>query len=159
MFDNINWEIIINNILTYVKKDWKYLIVKFVISKTSYSIKFYYSKNGKEYIDLYNIIDDDTVFQLMDSVMNELENLIEKFDDHKEIMFLTIKAEKSGNVKIIYKDIKNGNKLPYDESNKYLQLSDNDKIIDIVDKNNNKIMKWRFVNGVCVSFLSCFIKY
>lgn len=127
MFDNINWEIIINNILTYVKKDWKYLIVKFVISKTSYSIKYYYSQNGKEFIDLYNVIDDDTGFRLMDSVMNELKNLIEKFDDHKEKMFLTIKAEKSGNVKIIYKDIKNGNKLPFDEDNKFLNLNEDDK--------------------------------
>lgn len=125
MFDNIKWNEIINNILCYVKK-WKYLIVKFVISKTSYSIKYYYSQNGKEFIDLYNVIDDDTGFQLMDSVMNELKNLIEKFDDHKEKMFLTIKVEKSGNVKIIYKDIKNGNKLPFDEDNKFLKLNEND---------------------------------
>lgn len=127
MFDNINWEKIINSILTYIKKDWKYLIAKFVISKTSYSIKYYYSRNGKDFIDLYNEIDDEKGFLLMDSIMIELKKLIEKFDDHKEKMFLTIKAEKNGNVKIIYRDIKDGNKLPYGEDDKYLQLNENDK--------------------------------
>ena len=124
MFDNINWEKIINDVLTYIKKDWKYLIVKFSISKTSYSIKYYYSRNEIDYYDLYNEIDTKKSSLLMDTI----KKITETFDVHKQKMFLTIKAEKSGNVKVIYKDIKNTKKLPYDEEIKYLKLNENDKI-------------------------------
>lgn len=126
MFDNIKWNEIINNILYYVKK-WKYLIVKIDISKTSYSIKYYYSDNGNDFVDLYNIIDDEKSSELFDSIMPELQKITEKFNSHKEKMFLTMKVQKTGNVKIIYSHIKEANKLPFDESNKYLQLNDNDK--------------------------------
>ena len=44
-------------------------------------------------------------------------------------MFLIIKVENKGNVKVIYKDIKEGNKLPWDESHKHLQLNENDKVM------------------------------
>lgn len=129
MFDNVNWNEIINNILSYIKKDWKYLIVKSDFSKTSYSTNFYYSKDGKEFTNLYNEIDDDKISLLVNNIINELKKITEKFNDHKEKMFLTMKVEKTGNVKIIYRHIKEGNKLPFDEGYKYLQLNDNDKII------------------------------
>ena len=126
MFDNVRWDKIINNILYYIKK-WKYLIVKMDISKTSYSTKYYYSQNGNEYIDLYNIIDSEQSSVLSDNTIQELKKITEKFKDYKEKMFITMKVEKTGNVKIIYRDIKEGNKLPFDESIKYLKLNENDK--------------------------------
>lgn len=126
MFDNVRWDEIINNILCYIK-NWKYLIVKFDISKTSYSDKYYYSKNGNDFVDLHNIINNEESFALSDNIIPELEKITEKFNDHKEKMFITMKVEKTGSVKIIYRDIKEGNKISYDESFKYLQLSENDK--------------------------------
>lgn len=70
---------------------------------------------------------DKKISLLENSIIPELKKIAEKFDDHKEIMFLTIKVEKNGNVKIIYRDIKESNKLPFDESFKYLKLNENDK--------------------------------
>ena len=128
MFDNIKWEEIINNILYYVKR-WEYLIVKFNVSKTSYSIKYYYSKNGNNYVDLYNAIDDEKSSQLFDNIMPELKKITEKFNSHKEKMFITMKVQKTGNVKIIYSYTKEGNKLPFDAGYKYLKLSEEDKNI------------------------------
>ena len=128
MFDNIKWEEIINNVLYYVKR-WNYLIVKFDISKTSYSIKYYYSKNGNNYVDLYNAIDDEKASQLFDNIMPELKKISEKFNSHKEKMFLTMKVQKTGNVKIMYSHIKDSNKLPFDAGYKYLKLSSENKNI------------------------------
>lgn len=129
MFDNINWNKIINNILSYIEKDWKYLIIKADISQTSYSSKFYYSKNNNEFIDLYNVIEREKISVVNSDTMSELKKITEKFNDYKEEMFLTIKVENKGNVKVIYRDIKEGNKLPFDESHKHLQLNENDKIM------------------------------
>lgn len=128
MFDNVKWEKIINDILYYVKS-WNYLIVKFDISKTSYSIKYYYSENGNDFVDLYNVIDDENSSELFDNIMPELKKISEKFNSHKEKMFLTMKVQKTGNVKIMYSHIKDGNKLPFDEGYKYLKLSEEDKNI------------------------------
>ena len=44
MFDDIKWKAFINNILSYIKSNWKCVIIKADISRTSYSTKFYYSK-------------------------------------------------------------------------------------------------------------------
>lgn len=129
MFDNVNWNKIINNILSYIEKDWKYLIIKADISQTSYSSKFYYSKNNNEFIDLYNVIERERISVVNSDTMSELKKITEKFNDYKEEMFLTIKVENKGNVKVIYRDIKEGNKLPFDESHKHLQLNENDKIM------------------------------
>lgn len=129
MFDNVNWNKIINNILSYIEKDWKYLIIKADISQTSYSSKFYYSKNNNEFIDLYNVIEREKISVVNSDTMSELKKITEKFNDYKEEMFLTIKVENKGNVKVIYRDIKEGNKLPFDESHKHLQLNENDKIM------------------------------
>ena len=129
MFDNVNWEAFINNVLSYVEKDWKYLIIKADISQTSYSSKFYYSKNNSEFIDLYNVIEREKISIVNSDTMSELKKITEKFNDYKEEMFLTIKVENKGNVKVIYRDIKEGNKLPFDESDKHLQLNENDKIM------------------------------
>lgn len=122
MFDNINWEKIINIILEYVKRDWKYLTIKIAISKSSYSMKYYYSNNGKEYIDINKLIDNDKVFSIMDDIADELDSLINKFESNNEKMFITIEVEKNGNVKVRYSDIKNSDKLPYDEEIKYLSI-------------------------------------
>ena len=127
MFDNVKWDVIINKTIQYIKK-WSYLIIKLDISKTGYSAKYYYSENGIDYIDLYTIIDSEKSFELLDFITPELEKVTKKFDDYKEKMFVTVKVEKNGNVKVIYKDIKEGNKLPFDESNKHLILSEEDKI-------------------------------
>lgn len=129
MFDNVNWNKIINNILSYIEKDWKYLIIKADVSQTSYSIKFYYSKNNNEFIDLYKVIEQKKIFVVNNDTMSELKKITEKFNDYKEKMFLTIKVENKGNVKVIYRDIKDGNKLPWDEIDKHLHLNENDKII------------------------------
>lgn len=129
MFDNVNWNKIINNILFYIEKDWKYLIIKADISQTSYSSKFYYSKNNNEFIDLYNVIERKKISVVNSDTMSELKKITEKFNDYKEEMFLTIKVENKGNVKVLYRDIKEGNKLPFDESDKHLQLNENDKIM------------------------------
>lgn len=128
MFDNVKWEKIINDILYYVKS-WNYLIVKFDISKTSYSIKYYYSENGNDFVDLYNVIDDEKSSELFDNIMPELKKISEKFNSHKEKMFLTMKVQKTGTVKIIYSHIKDSNKLPFDEGYKYLKLSEENKNI------------------------------
>lgn len=129
MFDNVNWNKIINNILSYIEKDWKYLIIKADISQTSYSSKFYYSKNNNEFIDLYNVIEREKVSVVNSDTASELKKITEKFNDYKEKMFLTIKVENKGNVKVIYRNIKEGNKLPFDESHKHLHLNENDKIM------------------------------
>ena len=129
MFDNVNWNGIINNILSHMDKNWKYLIIKADISKTSYSAKYYYSKNNKNFIDLYDVIDREKVSAVNDGTISELKKITEKFNDYKEEMFLIIKVENKGNVKVIYKDIKEGNKLPWDESHKHLQLNENDKVM------------------------------
>ena len=129
MFDNVNWNKIINNILFYIEKDWKYLIIKADVSQTSYSAKFYYSKNNDDFIDLYNAIEQEKVSVVNNDTMSELKKITEKFNDYKEKMFLTIKVENKGNVKVIYRDIKEENKLPWDEKRKYLQLNENDKIM------------------------------
>lgn len=129
MFDNVNWNKIINDILSYIEKDWKYLIIKADISQTSYSAKFYYSKNNNEFIDLYNVIEREKVSVVNNDTISELKKITEKFNDYKEKMFLTIKVENKGNVKVIYRDIKAVNKLPWDESHKHLQLNENDKIM------------------------------
>ncbi len=129
MFDNVNWNEMINKILSYIKKDWNFLVVKSTMSKTSYSSKFFYSKNGKDFIDLFNEIDDDSISLISEDVINELKKITERFEDYKETMFLTIKIEKSGNVKVIYRDIKEGDKLPFDEGNNYLKLNDSDKVM------------------------------
>ncbi len=128
MFDNIEWNEIINNILCYVKS-WNYLIVKIDLSKTSYSIKYYYSKNGNDFVDLYNIIDNKKSRELLDGLIPELKKITEKFNNHKEKMFLTMKVQKNGNVKILYNHIKDSNKLPFDEGYKYIKLSEEDKSI------------------------------
>ena len=128
MFDNVKWEKIINDILYYVKS-WNYLIVKFDISKTSYSIKYYYSENGNDFVDLYNVIDDENSSELFDNIMPELKKISEKFNSHKEKMFLTMKVQKTGNVKIMYSHIKDSNKLPFDAGYKYLKLSSENKNI------------------------------
>ena len=128
MFDNVNWNEFINNITSHTKKSWKYLIVKADISKTSYSANFYYSKNGEEFICLNDSLSDEKLSYVYNYAMPELMKITEKFKDHKERMFLTIKVENSGNVKVIYRDVREGNKIPWDESNKNLQLNENDKM-------------------------------
>ena len=127
MFDNVNWNGIINNILSHIDKNWKSLIIKADISKTSYSVKYYYSKNNNDFIDLYNVIGDEKVSVVNNDTLSELKKITENFIPFKESMFLTIKVEKTGNVKVMYRNIKKSNKLPYDASYKYLQLNENDK--------------------------------
>lgn len=123
MFDNVNWNKIINNTLSYIKEDWEVLAIKSVFSKISYNMKFYYSMDGDSFTDLYNEIDDDDISPLVDNMIVELKKITERFASAEEKMFLTIEAEKTGNVKVIYRDVKEGNKLPYDEDSKYLRLN------------------------------------
>lgn len=123
MFDNVNWNKIINNTLSYIKEDWEVLTIKSVFSKISYNMKFYYSMDGDSFTDLYNEIDDDDISPLVDNMIVELKKITERFASTEEKMFLTIEAEKTGNVKVIYRDVKEGNKLPYDEDSKYLRLN------------------------------------
>lgn len=129
MFDNVDWDKLINSVLPHIKKKWSFLIVKAEISKNSYSTKYYYTKNGQDFIDLYKEIwnDRDKVNTLNHAVDSELEKITDKFQDRKQSMLLTIKIEKIGNVKVIYKNIKNGDKLPYDQATAHLRLADNDK--------------------------------
>lgn len=128
MFDNVNWNGIINNVISYIEKDWKYLIIKVDISRTSFSADFYYSKNGNEFIRLYDAIEKEKVQIIFNNTNSELEKISDKFKEYKNIrMFLTIKADKSGNVKILYRNINEGINLPWDESRKYLKLNENDK--------------------------------
>lgn len=127
MFNNVNWNKIINNVLPYIKKDWKCLMIKASISQTTYTAKFYYSKGDNKFIDLYDIINNEKVSIINDETMSELEKIPKTFNDSKEKMFLTIKAENTGNVKVIYRDIKDGDKLPWDEEHKYLKLNEKDK--------------------------------
>lgn len=127
MFNNVDWNKIINNVLSFIEKDWEFLIIKSVFSKASYSMKFYYSMNGKEFADLYNEIDDDKASMLVDNTMIEFEKITEAFKDSNEKMFLTVKVESAGNVRVVYRIVQEGDKLPYDESHEYLRLSDSDK--------------------------------
>lgn len=129
MFDDIKWKAFINNILSYIKSNWKCVIIKADISRTSYSTKFYYSKNNNKFIDLYNVIDQKQVSVINNEAISEFKKITAKFNDYKEKMFLTIRVEKTGDVKVKYIYIKEGNKLPWDESHKYLQLNENDKLI------------------------------
>ncbi len=127
MFDNVNWNDFINEVLSYLKGNWKYLIIKADISKTSYSSKFYYSKDESNYIDLYNELENNAQSDIFDATIPYLESITNKFDSGKERMFLTVKAEKSGNVKVLYRNIKDASKLPFDESINYLRINENDK--------------------------------
>lgn len=129
MFNNVNWNKIINNVLSYIKKDWKYLIIKVSISQTTYTAKFYYSTKNNEFIDLYKIINDEKRSTINDITMSELKIIPKNFNDPKEKMFITIKTENTGNVKVIYRDIKDGDKLPFDEEHEYIKLNEKDKII------------------------------
>ena len=129
MFDNVNWNEFINNILSCIDKNWKCLIIKADISKTSYSPAFYYSKNDKDFFNFYDVIDDKKMDIIFDNTISEFKKITETFKPNKERMFLTIKVEKMGNVKVVYRNIKESNKLPYDESRKYLQLNENDKVM------------------------------
>ena len=128
MFDNINWNKIINDILSHTKKGWKHLVIKINITKRSISEKYYYSINYKDYIDLFKQIDNKAISETNHNLMSELKPLTDKFTDNEK-MFLTVKVERNGNVKVLYKDFKEGNKIPFDESNKYLLLNQNDKTL------------------------------
>jgi hypothetical protein len=127
MFDNVNWNEFINTVLSYVKKNWKYLVIKADITKSSYTAKFYYSDDGKEYIDLYNEIDGSARSNVFDSTIPYLEKITEKFENRNERLFFTVKANSNGDVKVCFRKIADGNKLPFDESTNYLRLSENDK--------------------------------
>ncbi len=120
MFDNVNWNNIINSVITYIKKDWTNLTFKFFISKRSYSDKYYYSMDGKNFIDLYKDIDVQNILSLSNSIRPELKKIMENIEDDNGKMFLTMKAEMNGNVKIIHRYVKEGEKIPFDEKNKYL---------------------------------------
>ena len=129
MFDNVNWNEFINNILSYIEKDWNHLIVKAVISKTSYSAAFWYSENDNDFIDLYDVIEEEKMDIIFNNTITELKKITENLKTDKESIFLTIKVEKTGNVKVVYRNIKESNKLPYDASLEYLEINENDKIM------------------------------
>ncbi len=125
MFENVNWDELINSVLIYVKK-WKYLVIKVDISKSSYSTKFYYSKEDKVYVDLYSTIDEKDSRNFFNSIFPKLTKISEQFKTKDERLFFTVKVENNGNVKVIYRKLNNGNKLPDDEGIKYLELNKND---------------------------------
>ncbi len=75
MFDNVNWNEFINTVLSYIKKGWKYLVIKADVTKSSYTAKFYYSNDGKEFIDLYNEIDGSERSDVFDSTIPYLEKI------------------------------------------------------------------------------------
>ena len=125
MFDNVNWNELINNVLIYVKK-WNYLIIKADISKSSYSTKFYYSKEDKTFLDLYSTIDGKDRRDMFNSILPNLKKISEQFKTKDERLFFTVKVESNGNVKVIYRKLNNGNKLPDDEGINYLELNKND---------------------------------
>lgn len=127
MFDNINWNKILNCMIPHINKKWKYLIIKADLSQTSYSVDFHYSINGNQFIRSYDAFDKNVVREIFDRITSEFKNITDKFNGTKEKMFLTIKASNSGNVKVLYSYIKEGNKLPWDESRKYFKLSEEDK--------------------------------
>ena len=127
MFDNVNWNEFINTVLSYIKKDWKYLVIKADVTKSSYTAKFYFSNDGKEYIDLYNEIDGNARSDVFDSTIPYLEKITEKFETRNERLFFMVKANNNGDVKVHFRKIPEGSKLPFDESTNYLRLSENDK--------------------------------
>lgn len=129
MFDNVNWNEFINNILSYIEKDWNHLIVKAVVSKISYSAAFWYSENDNDFIDLYDAIEEEKMDIIFDNTITELKKITENLKTNEESIFLTIKVEKTGNVKVVYRNIKESNKLPYDASIEYLEINENDKIM------------------------------
>jgi hypothetical protein len=122
MFEDVDWNKFINSVLAYVKNNWKELIIKADVSKSSYSAKFYYSTNGKEYIDLYNEIDNEARGDVFEDIIPYLEKISTKFNSRDERLFFTVEVENNGNVKVSYRKIEDSKKLPYDESIKYLNL-------------------------------------
>lgn len=129
MFDNVNWNEFINNILSYIERDWRNLIVKAVVSKASYDVVFWCSENDNDFIDLYDVMEEKRWDIIYDNTITELEKITENFKTYEESMFLTIKVEKNGNVKVVYRKIKESNKLPYDAKLEYLEINENDKIM------------------------------
>jgi len=127
MFENIDWNEFINTVLSYIKEDWKKLVIKADVSRTSCSAKFYYSSDSGEYKDLYNVIDDEKVSDIFDEAIPFLENISDTFESSKERVFFTVKVNSNGDVKVYFRKIADGNKLPFDESTNYLRLSENDK--------------------------------
>lgn len=127
MFDNINWNKIINDILSHVEEDWKYLMIKATVSKTSYSAKIYYAKKDMDFIDLWQVIAQEKMMIVLKNALLEFKKMTENFSSLEETMLLTIKVENTGDVKILYRDIKEGDKLSFDTSHQYLELNENDK--------------------------------
>jgi len=125
MLKDLNFEKIINSIVSNINSEWNYLIVKMNFTKRSFTAKYYYSKDGIEYSDLDK--DNVEIFDLIEQIMEELDPFTDKNFSNDELMFITIKATKEGNVKVIYKDVKNGNKILYDEEMAYGKLNDSDK--------------------------------
>lgn len=126
MFDNVNWNELLNNVISHLEKDWETLIIKADISKSSYSAKFYYAQKDKEFVDLYNVIDNEKTSAVFGDTVAALKPITANFGSYGEGMFLTVKAERNGNVKVSYRYIKDADRLPYDEGNKYLQLNEKD---------------------------------
>ena len=118
MFDNVNWNRILDKILAYIEKNWEKLIIKAYFSKMSFSAKYYYSKKDNEFIDLDNTVKE--MEEINKTSFEELMKITQKFTGSDETMFLTMKVDKKGNLKVIYKDIKEGNRIPWDEVDKYL---------------------------------------
>ena len=75
---------------------------------------------------MYNVIDKEKVSSVSDDTVTALKPITANFGSYGEGMFLTVKAERNGNVKVSYRYIKEANRLPYDESNKYLELNEKD---------------------------------
>ena len=128
MIENYNWEELINYILSYIDGDWNYLIVKNDLNRRSFTSKFYFSVDGKEYFDFFKVVDRDKMNTIFHELLDKFRYITEKLDN-KEKILLTLKVKKTGEVKVIYRLIKNGDKLPFDKSINYIRLTDEDKIM------------------------------
>jgi len=63
---------------------------------------------------------------MFNSILPNLKKISEQFKTKDERLFFTVKVESNGNVKVIFRKLNNGNKLPDDEGINYLELNKND---------------------------------